>query len=243
MTPRRLSLVAFLATLALGSVALATPETLRVFRLYSPTYGPHDHMESHDQYESAHLGFYAEAAYLFYANPQGANTPGPAHPIYRCLIWGWEHMDTGDPGCEGYGYVEATLGYALDGPAAGHVGLYRCRNDQARGEHFVSTDPGCEGRVTEHLLGYIRVDDTFTQTPLSGQNEDECLGRCGLGCSWMPWDAWTSECMAHDQCVANHGHLACLPQLIPAAISYVWAGAKSLVKTITNFVEDLFSWW
>lgn len=232
------------AVMMSGRVAQANTETLRVYRLYSPSYGPHDHMESHNQYEAQQLGFYPEAAYLFYAHPYGAGgTPGPAHPVHRCLIWGWEHMTSLAANCEGAGYVEAQLGYALDNWAPGHTGLYRCRNAQARDEHFVSTDPGCEGRVPEGLLGYIRLDDSFQQAELQGAPDNECLGRCGLGCSWMPWEAWTSECRAHDECVRDNGQLACLGSFVDAAVSYVWAGVKTLVKTVTSFIKGIFSFW
>ena len=76
--------------------------------------------------------------------------------LFECLveaIWPGPHNFLSfDVGCEGYvnlgpvGYI-----YAESGPDT--VALYRCAN-QAGLDHFVSTDPDCEGLVTEHLLGY-----------------------------------------------------------------------------------------
>jgi hypothetical protein len=227
-------------------VAEAAPETIRIYRLYCGSCRG-DHMSSSDRYEAS-WGYYAESSMLYYAQAYGGNgdTPAPAHPVYRCYIWGWDHMDSLASNCEiGVG-PEAVLGYLLDSWAPNHVGLYRCR--QGNGEHFNSTDAGCEGQYYDGFLGWAPADgfESYPQAALNqGGVSNDCLGRCGVGCGWMPWEAWTSECYAHDVCVQNHGYLApqCLVSFIPAAISYVWAGVKSLVHAVVDFVSSIFSWF
>ena len=221
-------------------------ETVRIYRLYRPANG--DHMSSTSQYEASHLGYYAESSTLFYTQPYGGNggTPAATRPIYRCYIWGWDHMESTSATCEGAGTNEGRLGYLLSSPRAGHAALYRCR--QPNGEHFNSFSSTCEGTqyTTEYILGYARTDGNqyYHKAALStGPGSNDCVGRCGMGCSWMPWDAWTSECLEHDQCVANHGHLSCIGGLFEAAISYVEVGVKSLVKAVVDAVSSFFDWF
>ena len=235
------ALVGTLIGLPASSALAEAPTHRQVFRLWSPNIG--DHMPSTNQYEAGNLGYRAESGYLFYAYPYGsANgaTPAPTRPIYRCYIWGWEHMASTASNCEiGYGN-EGVLGYLLTSPRAGHAALYRCKQRNS-GDHFMSTSSSCEGHITEYVLGYYRVGEVATDVRLNeGKVDNECLGRCGLGCGWMPWEAWTSECRRHDECVRDRGHLACLPQLAPAAISYVVAGAKTLLRSIGNAVKSFF---
>lgn len=216
------------------------PETKELFRKYRPA--NHDHLPTLDPNEGNNLGYYIESALYIYTSPTLA--PGPSRPIYRCLVNGWDHMISLQSSCEGT-TSEGLLGYLLTSDAAGHVPVYRCRNDQANGDHFWSTASNCEGRVTEHLLGYALPSTTVgTETILnSGTVNNDCLGRCGLGCGWMPWEAWTSSCRTHDECVRDNGHLACVGKLLPASISYVVAGAKSLFRSVMNKIKSVFRWF
>ncbi len=221
-------------------------ETARIYRLYRPANG--DHMSSTNKNEASYLGYYAESSTLYYTQPYGAGTGTPAYarPIYRCFIWGWDHMESTASNCEGAGTNESRLGYLLTSPRAGHAALYRCR--QPNGEHFNSFSSACEGSqyVTEYILGYARTDANQSYnvaTLSSGAGSNECYGRCGLGCGWMPWEAWTSECLEHDQCVDQKGHLACIGGLFKAAVSYVEVGVKTLVKAVVDVISSVFDWF
>lgn len=227
----------------LPAVALGN-ETKEVFR--KTTSSSWDHLPTTNPNEGNQWGYYIESSLLFYS--QSYTAPQSARPIYRCLVNGWDHMLSTQSGCEGTA-KEGVIGYLLTSSRSGHVPVYRCRNDQNRGEHFWSTSSGCEGRVTEGLLGYaLPSNQVYTRTTMSNnssQNND-CFGRCGLGCGWMPWEAWTPECRAHDQCVADHNgnQLPCLDgRFLAAAASYVWAGFKSLVKSIGHAIKSFFDWF
>jgi hypothetical protein len=47
---------------------------------------------------------------------------------------------------DGFGYARPVAGLNL-------VTLYRCKTST---DHFVSTDPKCEGASTQEILGYVR---------------------------------------------------------------------------------------
>ncbi len=236
--------LAFLVGPALEQAQANGPETVRIYRLYRPKNG--DHMSSTNQYEASNLGYYAESSTLFYSHAYGAGTgtPAPTRPIYRCYIWGWDHMTSTSSTCEGQGAPEFRLGYLLTSPRSGHAAFYRCRT--SRGEHFNSFSSTCEGQIREGILGYARTDANqyyHKATLSSGSGSNDCLGRCGLGCSWMPWEAYTPECLEHDQCVAAHGHMGCLGKFFVAAVSYVEAGVKSLFKAVADVVSSIFDWF
>ena len=75
-------------------------------------------------------------------------------------------------------------------------------------------------------------------------NTSDCFGRCGPGCNWSALgDYYTSACYDHDQCVQNNGHLACLPQLGPAVVSYAVAVVVSVVNKVAEAVKSFFDWW
>ncbi len=239
----RATAVTVLALFGLSSTAWATSETKEIFRRYNGK----DHLPTANPNEGNQYGYYTESSLLFYSTPYGGSggTPAPTVAIYRCLVNGWDHMLSPDPNCEGR-TREGLMGYLLTGSRSGHVAIYRCRNDQQKGDHFWSTDPNCEGRVTEFRLGYGRLSNKqYNRTDLnSGAVNNDCLGRCGNGCSWMPWEAWTSACRRHDECVRDNGHLHCLDgRFLDAAISYVVAGVKSLIKSIGNAIKSFFDWF
>ncbi len=227
--------------------AKAAPETRRIYRLYSASLH-HDHMNSTNPNEGAQYGYSAESSVILYTQPYGGSggTPAPTRPIYRCYIWGWDHMTSMNSTCEGAGTREATLGYVLTSPRSGHVAWYRCRVAGSN-EHFTSLSSTCEGQVVEGVLGYIRADgNQFYHQTVMNQNSvnNDCYGRCGWGCTWMPWEAWTDECAEHDRCVRDNGFFHCLDgRFLRAAVSYVEAGLKSLVKAVGSFLKHVFDWF
>jgi hypothetical protein len=72
--------------------------------------------------------------------------------LYECRV-GNHALLSQQVGCEGQ-QVMGPVGYAYTQQQAGTVGLYRCRIGNGE-DHFVSQDPGCEGQVSESLLGYV----------------------------------------------------------------------------------------
>jgi hypothetical protein len=91
-------------------------------------------------------GFALEATWRLYRRPV-AGTVG----LYECQAGGHTFL-TRDPRCEGQ-FPRGPVGYAHTTPVAGSVPLYRCRRPDGA-DHLVSTSPGCEGWILEHLLGY-----------------------------------------------------------------------------------------
>jgi subtilisin family serine protease len=81
-------------------------------------------------------------------------TPGPGtHPIYQCLVGGWDFMTSLASNCEGTTVV-GVIGYLADAPAssANHP-IRRCRV-ASTGNHFDSASANCEGQIVEGVLGY-----------------------------------------------------------------------------------------
>jgi hypothetical protein len=75
----------------------------------------------------------------------------------------------------------------------------------------------------------------------------DCIGRCGAGCGgWMPFggNIYTSECRAHDECVAAHGFLypECIYDFGVAAISYLVQVGKNLISKAWNAIAHFFHW-
>ena len=101
-------------------------------------------------------------------------TPPSTRALYRTYNPGaGDHMFTTNANESPYYHVEATWwGYdnAQTTPAPSHA-IYRCR---AGGNHFVSTDPNCEGQAHEGLLGYL-----LDGNPNDGQHL--ALRRCRNG--------------------------------------------------------------
>jgi hypothetical protein len=236
--------VALAALMGLPAVASANSETVEIFR--KTRSADWNHLPTANPNEGNNHGYYIESSLLFYARAHGTSggAPQATRPIYRCLVNGWDHMLSTQSGCEGAKF-EGRIGYLLQSSRSGHVPVYRCRNDNNNGEHFWSVDYNCEGYAREGLLGYaLPSNNTVQQNDLNrGAVNNDCLGRCGLGCTWMPWEAWTSQCLRHDECVRDHGHLKCLDgRMLDAALSYVAAGAKQLVRSIGNTIKSFFRW-
>jgi hypothetical protein len=74
-------------------------------------------------------------------------------PIYGCKAERTDYFVSLDVACEGQ-RILGTEGYAYPQTVSGMnlVALYRCSTD---GDHFVSTDPKCEGHKTDMLLAYV----------------------------------------------------------------------------------------
>ncbi|GAA1293395.1 S8 family peptidase [Saccharothrix xinjiangensis] len=75
------------------------------------------------------------------------------HPIYQCLVNGWDYMTSLSANCEGTTVV-GVIGYLLDAPASGANHPIRRCLVAGNGNHFDSPSANCEGQVVEGLLGY-----------------------------------------------------------------------------------------
>ena len=86
-------------------------------------------------------------AHLYESPQQGATLP-----LYNCKLGSTDYFISRDSACEKF-LVLGTVGWGYAQPVAGLnlVPLYRCKTPQ---DHFVSTDPNCEGFETNELLGY-----------------------------------------------------------------------------------------
>lgn len=71
--------------------------------------------------------------------------------LYECRM-GQHNLLTASVGCENL-HPMGPVGYIHETKVKGTVALYRCRIGEGH-DHFVSPDPGCEGQITEQLLGY-----------------------------------------------------------------------------------------
>jgi hypothetical protein len=72
--------------------------------------------------------------------------------LYECLV-GSHNMLSTSVNCENQ-HPMGPVGYIYETKQSGTVALHRCRIG-AGSDHFVSTDPGCEGQKFEQLLGYV----------------------------------------------------------------------------------------
>jgi hypothetical protein len=83
-----------------------------------------------------------------YESPQ----QGATLPLYSCKLGATDYFISRDSACESF-LVLGTVGWGYAQPIAGMnlVPLYRCKTAR---DHFVSTDPNCEGSETNELLGY-----------------------------------------------------------------------------------------
>jgi hypothetical protein len=95
--------------------------------------------------------FVEEASWKLHREPQ----PGTAL-LYECLVeqaWPGPHTFLSfDLDCEGRLNL-GPVGYIYQTQQPGTVALYRCAHSTVT-DHFISTDPACEGHTVEQLLGY-----------------------------------------------------------------------------------------
>jgi hypothetical protein len=172
--------------------------TRRIYGLISADVPSWDHMASPNPREGSvwgyvtepwghpQDGYYADQSYLFYHTAAAA--PAPSHPVYRCYLFGWDHMVSTSPSCEIGVSAEMNLGYLLNSPRAGHGPLYRCRNPIDAHDHFISPASDCNGPnyATEYILGYYKLDSSCTTTKECGDIYDSCgvrryAGTCPSG--------------------------------------------------------------
>jgi hypothetical protein len=82
-----------------------------------------------------------------------------------------------------------------------------------------------------------------TTLPFGQLGNTSCTGRCGIGCTWMPYEAWTPECLVHDQCLqsTSTANPACWgPMFDVAATSYIFA-LDPVYNKVSNFIESFLS--
>jgi hypothetical protein len=84
-----------------------------------------------------------------YESPQ----QGATIPFYSCKAGSKDYFVSLDSGCGGQ-LILGKNGYGYAAPVAtlNLVAIYRCHTDK---DHFVSTNPKCDGYVTDQLLGYV----------------------------------------------------------------------------------------
>jgi hypothetical protein len=233
-------LVGFFAYMA--PAGAQAPEMVKVHRLFNPSLV--DHLPTRDPSEGA-PAYAWQGSVQMYSTPYGGagNTPAPTNTVVRCYT-GVRHYANGGACASGHSF-EGVLGYVLANPREGHIGLYQCSTKHSW-HFFPSTDPACEGGKNVGFFGYVRPDGAVPATAnLSLGPDTRCLGRCGAGCDgWMPiMDIYTSQCLAHDECVLHHGHLNCMNgSLVAAAISYSVASNLTIVRAIGDAVKSVFNW-
>jgi hypothetical protein len=73
--------------------------------------------------------------------------------LYECQVQ-QHNMISSSVGCEGSSYSNmGPVGYISNSPGSGLLPLYRCHINSPL-DHFISTDPSCEGQSVDYLLGY-----------------------------------------------------------------------------------------
>lgn len=91
-----------------------------------------------------------------------AATPG-THPLYSCLLGSQDYFIYTAGDCGGFTTIQ-TEGWIYDSaPSVPNVALYRCYLSNI-GDHFVTTDPNCEGSGANNdgLLGYAPTSTKVT---------------------------------------------------------------------------------
>jgi hypothetical protein len=234
----------------------AAPEMVKVHQKYAHTGGtaPADFLPTRDPNE-ANPAYAAGGQAWLYTQPYGGtgNTPAIAVAFRRCYkatSTKYHYINTGS-GCVQAGDVnEGVLGYALTSARAGHVALRRCAIGTGTDGHWYVTDGGCGADADKGILGYVvPVPAPPPEASLSTGKTNDCMGRCGMGCNgWMPAslvgaNIYTDQCLAHDQCVAQKGLLACMNgTFVLAAISYSVATDILIVRAIGDALKSVFHW-
>jgi hypothetical protein len=77
---------------------------------------------------------------------------GTEGALFACKV-GRHAMLSVDPNCEGQEQL-GFVGHAPNNAEGTRTPLYRCRPHEGS-DHFVSIDGGCEGQITEGVLGFV----------------------------------------------------------------------------------------
>jgi hypothetical protein len=261
MTMRKLiGIVLALAVMGSASSAFAVAENINLYLNYNVKTGDWgtSNCDTVAGYTvAAQAGLYRDSA-----NNAGAGTPCAATPVYHCVrnvvVNGYTKKDVYlDKNCATRGGTSlGAAGYVLNSACeSGATALYLCgyyvyaTGTGAAGapiwfEYRASTS--CSGGTSYGLLGYVQ-GDLYAPTEFGDGCDLSCMGQCGKNCAdpLGGGSVYTSQCMAHDQCVVDHGcqpfAIACLAKFVAAAVSYVVAKVKSLVKSIIKGIKKLFS--
>lgn len=192
------------------------------------------------------------------------------YTLYQCVRGGPlgqsdEYLSTSSTCAAGSYYgsrvdYATPAGYTLAGGYEGtnSVALYLCSATayDAYGGYWTElrVDPNaCAAGSTQiQFLGYARAqpyvagekDGTMKgEADLCDPNHP-CFGECGKDCDGLfGTHKKTSECLAHDRCVCEHGNNAwamdCLGDFLLAGVSWVVSVFVSLVKTVIGFVVSV----
>ncbi|WP_285686539.1 DUF5722 domain-containing protein [Actinoplanes sp. NBRC 103695] len=91
-------------------------------------------------------GFTTEHTWRLWREPAAGTIP-----LFECRV-GQHNLISRDPACEGLPPL-GPVGHINTDPGPGRVALYRCYIP-GNGDHFISTQPDCEQRTKEQILGY-----------------------------------------------------------------------------------------
>jgi hypothetical protein len=188
-------------------------------------------------YKVSLSGNATQASFFLWATTSlvGANFVYPL-PVYLCKLPGTSTLYlTADAGCSPgtrVGYA-ATTNQSFTPPGTQRVCL-----------SGTTWPPVALPNCVNQALGPIKstvVKRTTLSFAQAGNNQ--CTGRCGIGCTWMPYEASTPECLAHDQCLANSftANPVCWGPLFDAAAqSYIFA-IDPVYNKASNFFESFLS--
>jgi hypothetical protein len=103
------------------------------------------------------------------------------------------------------GTYEGTLGYLLESGGAGRVALYSCR---AGGDQFLSHDPGCEGRATLGLEGFLYAAAPATEetVPLYRCLAGDHFASLDPGCEGQKTEALLGYLRARQPALHRYGN-------------------------------------
>jgi hypothetical protein len=95
----------------------------------------------------APAGFKEESSYRLHHDPQPKS-----HLLFECKVGNHTFLSPAG-NCENQTPM-GPVGYAFDEAGAGRVELFRCSINKGA-DHFITTDPGCEGQTKEQSLGFV----------------------------------------------------------------------------------------
>jgi hypothetical protein len=111
-----------------------------------------DHAYSAPGIYTITVTYYTGFAISYRATLRAAVSDTFSSPLGRYYAPGVSHWVTTGPATQDYN-LETILGYTMKYPQYGTVPIYECLDGSV--DHFVSLDPGCEGRYVVQSLGYL----------------------------------------------------------------------------------------